>query len=124
MGGHCIVAVVDSPGRAHGTFEPGLHPAWREHQIAALEPKAAAELARAAGVRAQAESFDQERIARFLHFDGDQPCVAVTVGPERSGPVHVAERTPAAEAAVVALPELAVLGTAAGEMQRGEGPIV
>src|SRR4051812_27378469 len=102
MPGLPAAAAVDAPGGTKRAFEAGRNPARLQHPITALKPEPAAELAGPAGVRAQAEALDHERVARLVVLDGDHPRVAMAHGAEWSGPIHIAQRAPAAEAAVVA----------------------
>ena len=122
--GCAVAAAVHAPRRRKRALEPGRDAARRQHQVAPFEPKPAAELAGPAGIGAQPEALDHERVARFVHLDRDQPGVAVALGAERARPIHVGERAPAAEAAVVALPEQAGVGMAARVGERAERAVV
>src|SRR5262249_11949863 len=102
-----VVAAVHAPGWALGALEPGRHAAVRQQEIAPRPPAPAAVFAGTARVGAQLAALDHERVCRLVHLDRDHAGVAVAHGAERPGPVLAGQRAPAAEAAVVALPERA-----------------
>ena len=124
MPGLPAAAAVDAPGGTKRALEAGRNPARLQHPITALKPEPAAELAGPAGVSAQAEALDHERVACLVVLDRDHPRVAVAHGAERPRSIHVAQRAPAAEAAVVALPVRPGGRMAAGVGQRRKGAVV
>ncbi len=124
IAGRRIAAAMHAPGRAQRALEARRHAGCRQHEIAPLTPSPPRNSPAPPEVRTQLEALDHERIARLVHLDRDHPRVAVAHGAERPRPVLAGERAPAAEAAVVALPERAAVGPPAREGERRERAVV